>query len=426
MIDTAKDSRKIVERALLVGIVDDEVSPVEAEEHIQELAELVKNLSISIIEKVMVKLKKTSIQYMTGSGKAEEICELAQELKCDCIVFDCDLSPSQQRNWEKLAKIAVLDRQEIIIEIFASRASTKEAVLQVQLAKMKYSLPRLTRAWTHFSKQYGGSIGGKGEGEKQIELDRRSVKLKISQLEKELIDVRKHRSTQRKSRERHGMPHAAIVGYTNAGKSSLLNALASSEALVQNKLFATLDPLTRRAELPDNRELLLTDTVGFVRKLPHSLVEAFKATLEEATLADFLIIVLDISSPHAEEHWWTTLSVLKDLGADEKKKIVVFNKIDCKHDSLEFVRIKNLCQDSVSVSALTGEGMDELKKVLVRAIGSNREIIKVVLPPDRHDLAAFAHDKCKILESEYTDDGFLHMAINISSVHKKKFEPYIK
>lgn len=426
MIDTVKDSRKVVERALLVGIIDDGVTPIEAEEHIQELAELVKNLSVGIIDRVMVKLKHANIQYMTGSGKAEEICAKAQELKCDCIVFDCDLSPSQQRNWEKLSKIAVLDRQEIIIEIFASRASTREAVLQVQLARMKYFLPRLTRAWTHFSKQYGGSTGGKGEGEKQIELDRRSVKFKISQLEKELIEVRKHRGTQRKSRERNGLPHAAIVGYTNAGKSSLLNALASAEALVQNKLFATLDPLTRKAELPDNREILLTDTVGFVRKLPHSLVEAFKATLEEANLADFLIIVLDISSPHVEDHWWTTLSVLKELDADEKKKIVVFNKIDCMNESPVFANIRNICPDAVSVSALTGEGLDELKKTLNRAISSKHEILKIVLPPERHDLAAFAHEKCKILESEYAEDGTLNMIVNINSVHRKKFEAYIK
>jgi GTP-binding protein HflX len=258
-----------VERAILIGLHDNQTDYHEAEEHLEELEELVKNLDIPVIDRLLVNLKVPMARYLLGSGKAEEIAELADEQQADCLIFDGELSPSQQRNWEKLTKKCVIDRQEVILDIFANRASTREAVLQVELARMQYSLPRLTRAWTHLSRQRGGAKGTRGEGEKQIEADRRMVQQRISQLHRELKEVRKHRQTQRKSRERHQMPHAAIVGYTNAGKSSLLNRLCDSNVLVEDKLFATLDPTTRKVKLSNNQELLLTDTVGFVRKLPH-------------------------------------------------------------------------------------------------------------------------------------------------------------
>ena len=300
MIETEKDNRKLVERAILIGMCDHETSEHEAREHLEELAELVKNIDVPVIGEELVKLKLVSSRYLIGSGKAEEIAERVKAENADCLVFDCDLSPSQQRNWERLTKVCVIDRQEVILDIFAGRASTREAVLQVQLARLQYSLPRLTRAWTHLSRQRGGAKGTRGEGEKQIEADRRMVQQRITSLRKELEVVQQQRSTQRKSRDRQNVPHAAIVGYTNAGKSSLLNCISGSAVLTEDKLFATLDPTTRRITLPNNIPLLLTDTVGFVRKLPHSLVESFKSTLEEAVLADFLVLVLDISSPHLD------------------------------------------------------------------------------------------------------------------------------
>ncbi|MFA7231970.1 MAG: GTPase HflX, partial [Victivallaceae bacterium] len=303
MINTEKDNRKLVERAILVGVHDTQTTPSEAREHLEELEELVTNLNIGIIDRLLVNLKTPQSQYYVGSGKAQEIFDLIEELNADCLIFDGELSPSQQRNWERFTKICVIDRQEVILDIFAERASTRESVLQVELARMQYYVPRLTRAWTHLSRQKGGNKGTRGEGEKQIEADRRLVKDRIKFLQLELQEVRKQRDTQRKNRDRNEIPHAAIVGYTNAGKSSLLNKLSGANVLVEDKLFATLDPTTRKILLPSKQPLLLTDTVGFVRKLPHNLVEAFKSTLEEAVLADFLILVLDISSPYVEEHW---------------------------------------------------------------------------------------------------------------------------
>jgi GTP-binding protein HflX len=342
------------------------------------------------------------------------------------VVFDCDLSPSQQRNWEKLTKICVIDRQEVILDIFASRASTKEAVLQVELARLQYSLPRLTRAWTHLSRQRGGAKGTRGEGEQQIEVDRRLLQKRITQVKEELEQVKKHRLTQRRRRERGGISHAAIVGYTNAGKSSLLNALAESDVLVENKLFATLDPTTRKIELPGNMDMLLTDTVGFVRKLPHNLVEAFKSTLEEAVLADFLIIVLDISSPFLEEHWLTTLKVLEELGAESKEAVVVFNKVDLKDDPVLIARVKSLHNDYVFVSTRTGEGLDSLRRRLVSRISFGFTTVNLEIPASRHDIVSEAYARGKVLESVYRDDGTMEMKLKIADARKNKFKEFEK
>lgn len=322
-----KEKPKMVERALLVGVYrrgDDERI---ARNLLDELAELTRTLGIGIVGDQLVRIQQPQPKFFVGSGKAEEICELARELQADVIVFDNELTPAQQRSWESHSKLCVIDRHEVILDIFAKRAQTKEARLQVALARMEYSLPRLTRAWTHLSRQ-GGGVGAKGEGETQLETDRRLVRKRIDKLKTELTEVRARRATQRKQRERVPVPHAAIVGYTNAGKSSLLKRMTEADVLVADKLFATLDTTTRRIELPNNRPLLLTDTVGFVRNLPHDLVDAFKATLEEAVLADFLIHVVDASQPDAIAFHKTTLDVLQELGAEEKPILTVFNKID--------------------------------------------------------------------------------------------------
>lgn len=425
MINTEKDTRKIVERAILVGVLDSQSDASEMEEHLLELEDLVNNLGLRVIDKVIVKLKTPSSKYYIGTGKAEEISQMMREFEADCLVFDNDLSPSQQRNWETLTKSCVIDRQEVILDIFADRASTKEAMLQVALARMEYALPRLTRAWMHLSRQRGGNTGARGEGEKQIEVDRRMVKTSISTLQKELKEVRLQRDTQRKSRTRREIPHAAIVGYTNAGKSSLLNKLTGSAVLVEDKLFATLDPTTRKIILPNKVQLLLTDTVGFIRNLPHTLVEAFKSTLEEAVLADFLVLVLDISNPHVEDHWETTLSVLKELGAEDKNIITVFNKIDMQRDPVTLARIKSLFPGAVYVSAVTGAGIDELLSRISRFVSDRIRLLHLKLPPTRHDLAAMIHANGNILESEYDDEGNLLLTINIAQGYEKKLADYI-
>ncbi|MDQ3545541.1 MAG: GTPase HflX, partial [Verrucomicrobiota bacterium] len=309
----AKD--KAVERALLVGAYISAELKTEAQNLLEELAELVETLGIPIVGRDLISYRENHARYLIGSGKAQEIVERAKELECDVLIFDNELSPSQQRNWEELAGMTVADRQEIILDIFGARAHTREARIQVDLARMQYSLPRLTRAWSHLGQQ-GGGIGAKGEGESQLEQDKRKIRLQIDRLKGELEDVRRARATQRKDRKRAPVPNAAIVGYTNVGKSSLLRRLTGADVFVENKLFATLDTTTRKIALPNKQPLLLTDTVGFVRKLPHQLIEAFNATLEEAALADFLIHVLDASQDEVMAFYNTTMNVLGKLGAE--------------------------------------------------------------------------------------------------------------
>ncbi|MFW6344260.1 MAG: GTPase HflX, partial [Sediminispirochaetaceae bacterium] len=297
-------------RVLLVIIKPPELSHSQAELYLEELKNLADTLGFTTADSMVVPVKKISPKYLVGSGKAEEIQHLAEAHEVECVVFDDTISPAQQRNWEQLTGRCVIDRQEVILEIFSRRARTREAILQVALARMEYSLPRLTRAWTHLSRQRGGTRGTRGEGETQLENDRRVVLKKITKLKRELAKLESQREVRRKQRMGVPLPTGAIVGYTNAGKSSLLNALTDASVTVGNRLFATLDPSTKKMALPGGAEILLTDTVGFIRKLPHDLVDAFHSTLEEAVLADFLVHVVDASNSEALHHIETTKEVL--------------------------------------------------------------------------------------------------------------------
>ncbi|MBQ4336314.1 MAG: GTPase HflX [Lentisphaeria bacterium] len=428
MINTADDTRKLVERAVLIGIRPHDQDPAVAAEHLAELKELVANLNIPVVGEIVVSLRNPQAEYFTGTGKAQEIAAQCAEWKADCLIFDNPLSPSQQRNWEKLVKVCVIDREEVILDIFASRATTREAVLQVELARLHYNLPRLTRAWTHLSRQRGGVTGARGQGETQIETDRRLLKLRIASLEKELKQLKLQRATGRKHRERTAIPHGAIVGYTNVGKSSLLHHLSGAGIYVANQLFATLDPTTRRITLPNRQDLLLTDTVGFVRKLPHSLVEAFKSTLEEAVLADFLILVLDIASPQLDAQWETTLNVLKELGAEEKNTLIVFNKmdlIDPESDALLLARTRALFPGSVYISTKTGEGIDSLLRLLEKMTGSRRKVLRVLLPPQAAKLVALAHAKGNVFEENYRDNGCAELLFQADDSLLPEYEPFL-
>ena len=326
-------------------------------------------------------------------------------LDADCIIFDDELSPAQQRNWESESGLDIVNRQEVILDIFAARAQTREAVLQVELARLEYSLPRLRKAWSHLDRQRGGGITQRGGGESQLELDRRFIGARIAKLRDELERVRVVRGTQRKRRMRVPVPTAAVVGYTNAGKSSLINALAKSSLLAQDKLFATLDPTTRRLVLPDSSELLLTDTVGFVRKLPHRFVEAFKSTLEEAVVSDFLLHVVDSSSPDAAEHIKTTTSVLRELGADSKKIIVVMNKIDALSDDVSARSLELEFPDAVWVSAKTGEGLDGLLSKMEDAIAGASKSVRLLVPHSEYRIVAELYASGSVLSRRDTDDG---------------------
>ncbi|TVQ23144.1 MAG: GTPase HflX, partial [Spirochaetaceae bacterium] len=357
------------ERAYLVGVPMAGDSSVEAAALLAELRALTETLGLETVGQEIATVREVTSRYYLGSGKAQEIAARAADVEADVIVFDQELSPSQQRNWEQLCERSVTDRQGIILEIFAERAHTREAHLQVELARMEYNLPRLTSAWSHLSRQRGGRRGTRGEGETQLEVDRRTVQQRIATVKRELRDVGSQRSTMRHQREKLPVPTGSIVGYTNAGKSCLLRALTGSDVLVADKLFATLDPATRRLELEGGQEVLLTDTVGFIRRLPHGLVDAFRSTLEETLYAAFLIHVIDASDASARAHAATTHEVLDEIGSDSKPTITVLNKIDrLTSDARRDVGID--FPDAIEVSAVTGEGLDTLTAAITKTVAS--------------------------------------------------------
>ncbi|MGC4014248.1 MAG: GTPase HflX [Luteolibacter sp.] len=417
-----REKPEMVERALLVRIYFDPREEDEAASLLEELGELVSTLGIGIVESVLVRSRQQHKKHICGTGKAAEIIALAKAHECDVIVFDNQLAPHQQRTWEREGDTCVIDREEVILDIFAKRAQTKEARLQVELARMQYALPRMARMWGHLDREGGGAGGGgggganRGMGEKQIEVDRRMAHVRIDRARRELEEVRKQRATQRKERERLETPHAAIVGYTNAGKSTLLNRLSGSDVLSKDMLFATLDTTTRKIELPDGQPLLLTDTVGFVRNLPHRLVEAFKATLEEAVLADFLIHVLDATSPEIERFHATTLEVLKELGAEDKRVVTVLNKIDLVTDPETLQMLDRLFPDSLHVSAATGTGTERLLQMCSEVLSDRVRRCHYRIPQHRADLVSLLHRDAKVLTTDYEGNDILVTAVVPASI----------
>ena len=403
MADFLTDKPAKLERAFLVGVQTADMKEGEAAELLTELKELVQNLRLTVAHAELVNLRRATPALLLGSGKAQEIVDLAKAEGADVIVFDEALSPAQQRNWEELSGLAVIDRQEVILEIFSDRAHTREATLQVALARMEYSLPRLTRAWTHLSRQRGkGAMGG--EGETQLEQDRRTVRDRITHLKAELASVVKQRSVQRTKRQRVPIPTCAIVGYTNAGKSTLLNSLTGAKVLAADKLFATLDPTTRQLVLRGNQKMLVTDTVGFIRRLPHGLVEAFKATLEEVIVADFLVHVIDVTNPNFEEHHATTLAVLGELGAGDQTIVTVFNKVDAA-DATMRRHARRLVPDALFVSALTREGLDALEARCLELIAEAHASVELLVPHTRYDVIARLHATGHVQSEEQLDEG---------------------
>ena len=425
MIDLAAEAKASRRRAFPVLIVEDERAANEAPAQVEELYELIRSAECIPLECEIVRSRSGHPKYLMGSGNAEMIARLAQECEADCLVFDTSLSPSQQRNWERLAKCPVIDREELILDIFAARARSREAVLQVELARAQFMLPRLTGAWGHLSRQQGGGATTRGEGEAQIEVDRRLLRRRIGQLRGELEELTRQRGTQRKARRRRPVSQGAIVGYTNVGKSSLLRALTGADVLVRDQLFATLDPSSRRmADFPD---VVLSDTVGFVRRLPHSLIEAFKSTLEEAAQSDFLLLVLDISSPQLDMEFETTLGVLKELGADEKNIQIVFNKcdlIDPERDAVELARLRSMFPDAVYISTRRGDGLDELRARIGVLSSGARGTVHVMLPPSRHDLVALAHRFGEVYEETYTPEGDIEMRFAIVKKYQHKYAEF--
>jgi len=415
-----REKPEMVERALLVRICGDRREADEAESLLAELGELVNTLGIGIVESVLVFTRAMHIKYLCGTGKAQEMVDLANAHDCDVIVFDNMFLPSQQRNWEELADMCVIDREEVILDIFSKRAQTREARLQVDLAKMQYSLPRLTRMWGHLDREGGGGSGSgkasRGMGEQQVEVDRRLARNRIDQCKRELAEVRKQRNTRRKEREKQGTCCAAIAGYTNAGKSTLLNKLSGSDVMAEDMLFATLDTTTRAIEMPNGQPLLLTDTVGFVRNLPHRLVEAFKATLEESVLADFIIHVLDASSPEVEKFYQTTIEVLAELGAGDKPIITVLNKVDVLNDPVKLAGLEVLFPNTIAVSAKTGLGMEALLQICADLVSDRVQTQTYRIPQSRGDLSGMLHRDAKVLETDYEGNDVVIKAVVPASI----------
>lgn len=423
-----RDKPEMVERALLVRIsfnkreVDEDISLLE------ELEELVKTLGIGVMDLQLAHSRAKHRKYLCGTGKAAEVVEYAKAHECDCIVFDNEMAPSQQREWEELAGICVIDREEVILDIFAQRAQTKEATLQVELARMQYALPRMARMWGHLDREGGGGSGGggaaRGMGEQQIEVDRRLARQRIDRTKRELEMVRTQRATRRKDREKLDTPHAAIVGYTNAGKSTLLNQVSGSDIMAKDMLFATLDTTTRSIELPDGQTLLLTDTVGFVRNLPHRLVEAFKATLEEAVLADFLIHVLDTGSPEAVKFFDTTMSVLNELGAEGKPMITVLNKIDTVEDEGIIASLQSRFPNVILASAFTGEGIDDLLQKCCEILGDRVRRRTYSIPQTEGQIVNQLYADAKVISTDYEDNNVIITAI-VPAIIAGRLENYL-
>ena len=392
MIDIEKEEQRIP-RALLVG---------EPGNNLQELKGLVLTLGMDIVQRLTLNRLEVHPAYGMGKGKAQEINELAHSVEADCIIFDFNIEPTKQRNWEELTGLSCFDRQDVIIRIFAQRAQTKEAVLQVELARLMYSLPRLAHMNKTFSRQRGGAFGAKGAGETQLELDQRKIRERIAAVKKELAEIELNRKTQRKQRDK--LPSVALVGYTNAGKSSLLNALTGSETFVENKLFATLDPLTKKLPLNESAGALITDTVGFVSNLPHHLIDAFKSTLEEAVTADLLLLVLDSSDVEAEFQYKTVCDVLEEIGATKNPRLILLNKIDKNDDStqtLSALRLK--FPEAICISAKEEIGFVELKDKIYELLYG--ELANYVIPTSQSVLINEVRKAGCIQSEEWLDDG---------------------
>jgi GTPase len=392
------------ERVVLIGAeLPSRASHTQLDGDLDELEKLAESAGAEIVGKFSQPLRKISPATLIGRGKVDEIAACIKETKPDLVIFDEDLTPAQQRNLESAFQLRVIDRSQLILDIFAQRARSNEGKLQVELAQLEYMRPRLTRQWTHLSR-LGGGIGTRGPGETQLEVDRRRIRERIGKLKQRLVTVEKTRTIQRQ--ERLEVPYAtvALVGYTNSGKSTLMNALTHAGVAAEDKLFATLDPTIRSLRLPGGESVMLADTVGFINKIPHSLIEAFKSTLEEVRCADLLLHVIDVTHPLHEEQSAVVQAVLRDIGAGDTPYILVLNKIDAATDVVYGAVSRNGAREACRVSALTGQGLDRLLEAITRVIDEGKEHTEFTFAPSQGALLSLLKRQARILEERYELD----------------------
>ncbi|HVR79009.1 MAG TPA: GTPase HflX [Acidimicrobiia bacterium] len=402
---TITDLQVAIQRAFLVGVVLPEMSSEEAERSLDELTLLTDTAGSEPVDQELVRRTRIDPATYIGSGKAEELTALSKALDIDVVIFDNQLTPAQQRNLQKLFGCDVVDREGLILDIFAQHAHTKVGALQVELAMNRYNLPRLRGKGTSLSQQ-GAGVLARGPGETKLETDRRKILQRISKLERDLKETVRHRETQRKARKRSEIPQVSIVGYTNAGKSTLLNALTDAGVLVEDRLFATLDSTVRRLELPNHRPMLLADTVGFVRRLPHHLVEAFQSTLSEVAEADLLVHVVDGSDDDVAGQIGAVRQVLLEIDAADVPELIVFNKADLMaKPAVE--RLAALYPDSVAISALEGIGLNDLLIKLADLLERSSVTLTLDIPYSRGDLVAAAHRVGEVIEEKHDDNGMI-------------------
>jgi GTPase len=424
-------NKEFEDRAILVG-VDLGRKEWGLEESLAELARLVDTAGASIVGRITQKLDRPNPKTFIGAGKAEEIERLAQETSATLVVFDDDLTPSQQSNIEDIVPDAkVLDRTALILDIFALHATSTEGKLQVELAQMEYLLPRLRGLWRHLEKTGGGGMGAvgtggvgtRGPGETQLETDRRLARRRIQQLRRELARVSANRQLQRHARASSGIFKVALVGYTNAGKSTLLNKLTAGTVLAEDKLFATLDSVTRKLDLEEGRRVTITDTVGFINKLPHGLVEAFKSTLDEVRQADLLLHVVDAGHPQLREQMRAVGDVLQEIDAAERPQLLVFNKSDTA-DEGEIERLRARYPRATFCSARTGEGLPELRERVAEEAARGSRTMELLVPYTRGEIVQFAHEHGQIVREEHTPEG-TRLAVRVAAAVADRFSPFV-
>ncbi len=425
------------ERAFLVGVeIRSDPSPLSLEDSLAELRLLAQTADLEVVGETYQRLERPHPDTLIGSGKVEEIKVLLEETAADVVIFDAELTPRHQRELEERfgSQVRVLDRTALILDIFARHAHTREGILQVELAFYEYRLPRLTRAWTNLAQQTGGGggrtgsqggVGLRGPGETQLEVDRREIRRRIAFLKRELEKVRAHRQRYRQQRRKSQIPVISLVGYTNAGKSTLLNRLARAQVYVADQLFATLDPTTRRVELPGGHIVLFTDTVGFIQKLPTQLIAAFRATLEEITESDLLVHVLDVTHPNAVEQWKVVQETLEEIGAGDIPVITALNKIDRLPDTTAIKALSDAFYHSVPISALTGDGIPNLLRAIETTLYEDYTPITVHIPYSEGHLISLFHEHGKV-ERVTHHDGYVTMQGLLPGRFLARFTPFTR